>query len=183
MPIFIIPTFVIMPAVYAKDVFQGGSDVQGLLMSFVGIGGIAGGFTIASLGRIEYRGRLLTGSLFMVSISLIGFSFCTSLWTALPFLAMAGFSEMIFLATNQTLLQLSIPDHMRGRITAMVNLNMILAPMGGMIAGAGVDLLGSPRVITIIMSGIAAGVACFVIVAIPRVRNYRLSDAMAPPKE
>jgi MFS family permease len=183
LPIFIIPTFFILPAVYAKDVFQGGADVQGLLMSFAGIGGIAGGFAIASLGRIEYRGRLLMGSLFLVSISLIGFSFSTSLWMALPFLATAGFFEMIFLATNQTLLQLSIPDHMRGRVTAMVNLNMILAPMGGMIAGVGVDLLGGPRMITIIMSSIAAAIACFVLIACPTVRNYRLSDAIGPSQD
>lgn len=178
-PIFIIPTFLIMPAVYAKDIFQGGADIQGLLMSSVGIGGIAGGFATASLGRIEHRGRLLIGSLLLVSCSLIGFSFCTRFWMALLFLAMAGFFEMIFLATNQTLLQLSIPDHMRGRVTALVNLNLVLAPMGGMIAGVGCDLLGSPRWVTIMMSGIAAGIACFVMIASPRVRNYRLSDAIA----
>lgn len=180
-PIFIIPTFLIMPAVYAKDIFQGGADIQGLLMSSVGIGGIAGGFATASLGRVEYRGRMLIGSLFLVSCSLIGFSLCTRFWMALLFLAMAGFFEMIFLTTNQTMLQLSIPDHMRGRVTALVNLNLVLAPMGGMIAGVGCDLLGSPRWVTIIMSGIAAGIACFVLIASPRVRNYRLSDAIAQP--
>jgi predicted MFS family arabinose efflux permease len=182
-PIFIIPTFLIMPAIYAKDIFQGGADIQGLLMSSVGIGGIAGGFATASLGRVEHSGRLLMGSLFLVSVSLIGFSFCTKFWMALLFLAIAGCFEMIFLTTNQTLLQLSIPDHMRGRVTAMVNLNLVLAPIGGMIAGVGVDLLGSPRMVTIIMSGIAAGIACLVIIACPTVRNYRLSDAIGQPQK
>lgn len=177
--IFIIPTFLIMPVIYAKDIFQGGANIQGLLMSSVGIGGIAGGFATVSLGRVERRGRLLMGSLFLVSCSLIGFSFCSQLWMAMLFLGVAGFFEMTFLATNQTLLQLSIPDHMRGRVTAMVNLNLVLAPMGGMIAGVGCDLLDNPRWVTIIMSGIAAGIACIVIIACPRVRNYRLSDAIA----
>ena len=179
LPIFIIPTFYILPVIYARDVFHGGSEVLGFLMSSVGVGGIVGGFATASLGRVERRGLLQIGSLFMVGLCLIAFAFCTELWMALPMLAVAGFFEMIFLATNQTLLQLSIPDHIRGRVTSIVNLNAVLAPLGGMIAGVGSDLFGGPKMITIIMSGIAVGITVFVFVAFPSVRNYRLSEAIA----
>jgi len=99
-------------------------------------------------------------------------------------MALAGFFEMIFLATNQTLLQLSIPDHLRGRVSSILNLSMALMPVGAMIAGAGSDLLGGPKMITIILSSIAACLAVVVFIVSPTVRNYRLSQGITSgPKQ
>lgn len=179
LPLFIIPIFTILPPIFAKDIFAGESDVLGLLLAFVGVGGIVGGIVTASLGHVERRGLLQLASLFLLSVSLIGFAFCTELWTALLFLALAGFFEVIFLITNQTLLQLSIPDELRGRVTSIVNLNMALSPLGGLIAGIGSDVLGGPKMITIILCSIAAGIAVFAFLFSPTIRNYRLSKAIS----
>jgi MFS family permease len=179
LPLFIIPIFTILPPIFAKDIFGGESDVLGLLLAFVGVGGIFGGIVTASLGRVERRGLIQLASLFLLSLSLIGFAFCTELWTALLFLALAGFFEIIFLTTNQTLLQLSIPDELRGRVTSLVNLNMALSPLGGLIAGIGSDLLGGPKVITIILAGTAACLSILILMFSPTVRNYRLSKEIA----
>lgn len=178
LPLFFIPIFNILTPIYAKDVFHGGSNVLGLLMSSVGVGGIAGGVVTASLGRIERRGLVQLASLFLLSITLIGFAFTTTLWTAFVLMAWAGFFETIFQTTNQTLLQLSIPDNLRGRITSVVNLNYIVFSMGALIAGSGSDLLGGPRMITIILCIIAAIIAVCIYLGSPGVRNYRLSRAI-----
>jgi MFS family permease len=178
LPLFVIPVFATLPPIYAKDVFGGGSDVLGFLMSSVGVGGIVGGIVTASLGRVERRGLVQLASLFLLSLTLIGFAFATTLWVALPLLAVAGFFEIIFLTTNQTLLQLSIPDSLRGRVTSVVNLNAILMPVGGLVAGAGSDLLGGPKLVTIILCGIAASIAVCVFFISPTIRNYRLTDAV-----
>jgi len=178
LPLLIIPIFTILPPIYAEEVFHGGPEVLGFLMSAVGFGGIAGGVVTASLGRIERRGLIQLASLFLLSVSLILFALSTKLWVALLLLALAGFFEMIFLITNQTLLQLSIPDSMRGRITSIVNLNMALSPLGGLVAGVGSDLLGGPKMITIVLGGITALVAVFVFLASTTVRDYRLSQAL-----
>ena len=85
---------------------------------------------------------------------------------------------MIFLTTNQTLLQLSIPDELRGRVTSVVNLNAALSPLGGLMAGAGSDLFGGPMVITVVLSGIGAVIAVLVFSFSSTVRDYRLSQAM-----
>lgn len=179
LPLLIIPSFFIMPVVFAKEIFHGGPDVQGLLTAAIGVGGVFGGFATAFLVRVEHRARLLLTALFLLSCSLIGFSLCTRLWAGLLCMGMAGFFEMLFLATNQTLLQLSIPDHMRGQLTTMVNLNGILSPIGSMVAGVGCDVLGSPRIVVFLMSGITAIIAVFVMLFSPRVRNYRISDSLA----
>jgi MFS family permease len=178
LPLFIIPIFSILPPIYAKDVFKGGADVLGLLYSSVGVGGIVGGVVTASLGRIERRGLVQLAALFLLSMTLICFAFSTTLWTALPFLALAGFFEIIFLATNQTLLQLSIPDNLRGRVTSVVNLNAALSPLGGLVAGGGSDLFEGPKIITIVLCSITAVLSVSVFLFSSTVRNYRLSQAI-----
>jgi MFS family permease len=177
LPLFIIPIYSALPPIYAKDVFAGGPDTLGALLSAVGIGGIGGGFVSAALGRFERRGLIQLGSLLLLSLSLIGFALSSGLWAALIFLAVSGFFEMIYLTTNQTLLQLSIPDALRGRVTGIVSLNMGLMPIGALIAGVGADLFG-PRPITLILSGTAALIALAVYFFSPIIRDYRLSAAM-----
>jgi MFS family permease len=180
LPLLIIPIFVILPPIYAVKVFGDESGkVLGFLMAFVGVGGIAGGFVTASLGNLERRGLLQLASLFLLSLSLIGFAFSTTLLVALPLLTLAGFFEMIFLTTNQTLVQLSIPDHLRGRVTSVVNLNMPLMPLGGLLAGIGSDLLGGPETITLILAGMVAIIPFFALLCSPTIRTYRLSKAIA----
>jgi MFS family permease len=179
LPLFIIPIFTILPPVYAVEVFGDDSGrVLGFLLSSVGVGGIVGGVITASLGRVERRGLIQLASLFLLSLTLIGFAFSTTLWVALPLLALAGFFEIIFLTTNQTLLQLSIPDDLRGRVTSVVNLNAALSPLGGLVAGVGSDLFGGPKLITIVLCSIAAVLAVGVFLGSPTVRNYQLSQAI-----
>ena len=178
LPLFIIPSFSALPPIYAKDVFAGGPETLGALLSAVGIGGIAGGVVTASLGHLERRGLLQLAALFLLSLTLIGFALSSELWLALVFLVLAGFFEMIYLTTNQTLLQLSIPDALRGRVTGIVSLNAGLMPVGALIAGIGADLVG-PQMITILLSGAAGAIAVIVFFASPTIRNYRLSRALA----
>ena len=179
LPLFIIPTFSALPPIYAKDIFHGGPATLGFLMSAVGLGGIAGGIFTASLGHFERRGVVQLAALLGTSLALIGFALSPGLWVALPLLAVAGAFEMVYLTTNQTLLQLSIPDEMRGRVTSILTLNMAMSPVGAFFAGAGSDLFG-PRVITIVLSGIAAGLAVAVYAGSVTVREYRLSQAITP---
>lgn len=179
LPLLIIPNYIALPPIYAKDVFHGGPDVLGMLQSAVGVGGILGGVVTASLGPYERRGLVQLSSLFLLSLSLIGFALCSDLVLAMVSLAFSGFFEMIFLTTNQTLLQLSIPDELRGRVTSIVSLNAALAPLGAFVAGAGADLLG-PAAVTILLNAAAAAVALLVFLFSPTVREYRLSQAIAP---
>jgi predicted MFS family arabinose efflux permease len=180
LPIFIIPIFTILPPIYAVKVFGDDSGrILGFLLASVGVGGIIGGIVTASLGNLQRRGILQLGALFMLSLSLVAFAFSTKLWISLPLLALSGFFEIIFLTTNQTLLQLSIPDNLRGRVTSVVNLNAALSPLGGLMAGAGSDLLGGPKMITIFMAGTAAAIAILVLVFSSTVRDYRLSRAFS----
>jgi MFS family permease len=177
LPLFIIPNFNALPPMYAKDVFQGGPDTLGTLLSAVGIGGIVGGFVTASLGKVERRGLIQLAALLLLGLSFVGFASSASFWMAIVCMGLAGFFEMIYLTTNNTLLQLSIPDELRGRVTSIMSLRSGLMPVGAFVAGIGADLFG-PRTMTLIFSALIGVIAVVVYLAVPIVRNYRLSEAM-----
>jgi MFS family permease len=120
---------------------------------------------------------LQLASLLLLSLSFIAFAFSTGLWMGLVLMGLAGFFEMIYLTTNSTLLQLSIPDELRGRVTGIISLRSGLMPVGAFIAGMGADLVG-PRTMTMILGGITAAIAVIVYLAVPVVREYRLSEAI-----
>jgi MFS family permease len=178
LPLFIIPNFNALPPIYAKDIFGGGPDTLGLLLSAVGVGGIVGGFVTASLGKQDRRGILQLAALLLLSLSLIAFALSTVFWVAMLYMALAGFFEMIYLTTNMTLIQLSIPDELRGRVTGIVSLRSGLMPVGAFIAGIGADFVG-PRMMTVVLAGIAGLIAVVAYVVSPTIREYRLSAAMA----
>jgi predicted MFS family arabinose efflux permease len=177
LPLFIIPNFNALPPIYAKDVFQGGPDTLGTLLSAIGVGGIVGGFVTASLGKLERRGLIQLASLLLLGLTFVAFAFAADLWTGLVLMALAGFFEMIYLTTNNTLLQLSIPDELRGRVTSVMSLRSGLMPVGAFVAGIGADFVG-PRSMTLVFSAIIVAIAVVVYLAVPAVREYRLSQAM-----
>jgi MFS family permease len=114
----------------------------------------------------------------LLGLSLIGFAFSTRLWVALVSCALAGFFEMIFLITNQTLLQLSIPDELRGRVNGIITLSSGLRSLGSLIAGIGADAIG-PRPMTALLGGSAAAITALVYLVSPTIRRYRLSKGLA----
>ncbi|MSQ13558.1 MAG: MFS transporter [Dehalococcoidia bacterium] len=181
-PLLLIPTFMGLMPIFAKDVFRGGPDTLGFLLSATGVGGLIGALFVAALGKFERRGLIQLGSLLAASLSLLGFSFATSVAAALPFLVLAGFTEMVYMATTQTILQLSVPDHMRGRIISLFMLTMGLMPLASMVVGTLSDLFSAPVVVTAV-SSIAAGLTVAIFLLSPRIRNLRLSQVVAAPSD
>jgi MFS family permease len=55
---------------------------------------------------------------------------------ALPMLMLVGFSNTFYLTQVSTLLQQSVPDHLRGRVLSIYSLCWNLMPLGGLLAGA-----------------------------------------------
>ena len=177
--LFTVPIIVVLPPIYAVKVYNGGADILGVLLASFGAGGIFGGVATAYVSRLDRWGLIQLVSIFMLSLSLVAFAFVTKLWMGIMFLSIGGFFEAISLSTNQTLLQLSIPNELRGRVTSVLNLNAALSILGCLLSGVGSDLLGGPKMITIILAGTAAGICILVFIFSPTVRNYKLSQGIA----
>jgi len=178
MAFLLIPIFFTLPAIYAARVFGDDSGrTLGYLMSAVGVGGIIGGFMVTFLKRWDRWGIIVMGSFLMLALTLLAFALTSSLPLALVILGLSGFFEIIFLTASQTLIQLSIPDQLRGRVTAVVNLNWIVTSLGSLVIGVGSDLIG-PQMITIIVTLAGAALGILVFGISPVARNYRLSHSI-----
>ncbi len=122
--------------VFAKDVLQGDSGTQGLLMSTAGIGALIGSFILASKSSIKgLQVRLILVGI-VASVALIVFSLSSSLILSMIMMLFIGFGLMMNNATTNTLLQSLVSDDMRGRVLSTYTTTfMSMSPFGGLLAG------------------------------------------------
>jgi MFS family permease len=122
--------------IFAKDVLQGDSGTQGLLMSTAGVGALIGSFVLASKNSIKGLQVRLIGVGLVASVSLILFSRSTSLILSMFMMLFIGFGLMMNNATTNTLLQSLVSDDMRGRVLSTYTTSfMSMSPLGGLLAG------------------------------------------------
>jgi MFS family permease len=104
----------IMPAV-AKDVLNVDSKGLGTLTMMTGIGSVIGSIFLMVLGNYRRKGILLMAIAISYGIFLATFSASGSYIVALVLIMGVGASAAAFDAMQWTLLQLNVPDEMRGR--------------------------------------------------------------------
>ena len=173
--IFIMPSMMALAPIFAKDIFHSGPNGLGLLMSAMGLGGFLGALFAASIGHFERRGLLQLAMLSVAGTALLLFSISSSLVLALPMMAIAGFAQMTYMTNNQTILQLSVPDHMRGRVTSLFMLNMALMPISAIVLGSLTDAFGAPHVV-MVSSVLVLSITVLMAIFVPAVRNMRMSE-------
>src|SRR5262249_23318254 len=78
--------------VFAREILRTGAAGFGLLLTCVGIGGLAGALTLAAVGGHVRRGRLLTISSYSFGALLIALSLVRAPSLAYPILLLAGFA-------------------------------------------------------------------------------------------
>ncbi len=177
-PLFIIPLHSALLPIFARSIFHVDASGLGILFGSLGLGTIIGALLTASLNKMDRRGLLQIYALFILgscqaSFSIVG-GLTHSLWAAVGFLVLAGIGSAIFNTTNQTVLQLLAPDHLRGRIASVLQVQPICMATGIMITGAAADVFGAAAVGAGI-SLIAFSVGLAVLIFSPRMRNLRLS--------
>ena len=143
LPFFLlIPVFGTLYPIYAKDEFAAGPTGLGLLLTAVGVGGTFGGFIANALGRAERQGLLQTVWVVVMGASIIGVALSPTLVVAIVFSVIGGAAEMAHASSNMAMLQISAPEEMRGRISALLMLNPALISIGALVAGPLSDAVG-----------------------------------------
>lgn len=177
-PFFIIPLHVSLLPIFARNEFGVSASGLGILFGAIGVGGIIGGLLTASLNRVDRRGLLQLGALLLLGFSQGAFSIVGALtgemWLAVGFLVLAGIGGSIFNTTNQTVLQLLAPNHLRGRITSVLQVQPICMAIGILIAGLAADVAGA-GVVGAVFSGLAFAAGVAILAFSPRMRSLRLS--------
>ncbi len=146
--IFAQPYQTLMP-VFQKDVLHEGPGALGLMLAAPGVGAVMAALLLASLGGFRRKGILLLFALLMLGISLILFSRTTVLPLALLTLVGVGGCQVFYAATTNTMLQIIVPDELRGRVISIYMLDQGLSPAGALMAGVSTHFVGAPTTIAV----------------------------------
>jgi MFS family permease len=122
---------------FADRVFHTGASGYGVLNSVVAFGALAGALLSARRVR-PTRLRNLIGIACLLTVTEVGAALQPSLWTFIPVLASMGMATLMFLTAAQSMVQLTTPDGLRGRVSGIYNLVFI---GGGAIGGPTVGFL------------------------------------------
>lgn len=138
-----VPVLALMPVV-ARDMFGLGAAGYGLLMSCLGVGGLAGALALAGVGYRFSRIKLLIAASIAWPVLLIAFSFCHTPWVAYVLLLAIGCTMILNGAISNGLLQAIVPDVLRGRMMAAYGLVVVglSQVVGAFVAGSFAHVAG-----------------------------------------
>jgi MFS family permease len=127
--------FSVLVPVYARDTLGGDATTYGFLMATTGIGSLTCALMIAAGLRPTLR--LLVGGAAVLGASLIALSAVQNEAVALPVMLCLGWAVIAMAATTNTIIQMTVPDHLRGRVMSIYTTVFAgSSPIGGLIAGA-----------------------------------------------
>ena len=165
--------------VYANDILHVGPRGYGLLSAASEIGALLTSATLTLLPPIRRAGPTLLATVAMFGLATILFG--VSRWFPLSLAAymLVGVADQVSVVMRSTAIQLSTPDALRGRVSA-VNLLFIGASnqLGAAESGFLAALTSAPFAV------VSGGVACLVVVVVvaatmPELRHYQIGAA--PP--
>jgi MFS family permease len=108
----------LLPA-YAADILHVGPIGLGLLRSAPAIGAAIVGATLAVRPIHHHAGVWLFGGVTVFGLATLVFGVSTAFWLSMIALTVAGAGDMISVFVRLTLTQLSTPDAIRGRVSAV----------------------------------------------------------------
>lgn len=142
--------------------FATGAEGLGLLFTTVGLGAVGGSLALLGARPGRHQGRLLLAGAGASSVLVVGFAAAPSYPAALVLLFLAAFANAVFLIGSMTVLQLRVPDALRGRVMGIHAITFSLIPLGGLLGG-GVAAVTDVRVAiatgALVLTAIVAAVA------------------------
>ena len=148
----------LMP-VFAEDVLSVGAGGLGVLMLAAGIGSLVGSITVISIGDTVGHQKLeLLFGLFGAAMLT---AFALSPWYPLSIIlvSLTAFATTSFMVVNMTVIQVTSPDYIRGRVVSVRFLVIGLMPFGALSMGFGAEALGAPTAVAIVAGVGAVGFA------------------------
>ncbi|MBF0522980.1 MAG: MFS transporter [Candidatus Omnitrophica bacterium] len=169
-----VPYQILMP-VFAKDIFHGGPQTLGFLVSMAGIGALAGAIYLAGRKSVIGLVRMIGESSILFGLGVIAFSFSKTLWFSMIVICMAGFAMMVQMAASNTILQTIVEEDKRGRVMSFYTMAFMgMTPFGSLFAGYLANKIGAPY--TLMVGGV-----CCIFAALGFLRNLpSLREKMRP---
>ena len=157
----------IMP-VFAQ-ILGTGEEGYGLLLSATGVGSVLGTILVGRLQSSPRLGSVMMGGSVLFSLSLILFALVTGLaadWQFAFALAcgcamLSAVGGSFFLISSMTVMQLAVPDSLRGRVMGIHSITFSLIALGGLVLGPLAELVSAPVAILIGVSVVLASIVGF----------------------
>jgi MFS family permease len=169
--------------IFARDILHTGPWGLGFLRSAPAVGALAMSILLVHIPMNRHVGIKMFAAVMVFGIATVIFSISTSLTVSLVALVILGAADNISVVIRVSLVQLSTPDFMRGRVSAVNSLfigtsNQLGEFESGMVAG----LLG------VIPSGIVGGIATILIALLwmrlfPELRSIDTLPRVNAPKQ
>lgn len=163
-------SYLILMPVFARNVLDVGSQGFGFLQSFGGAGALIGVLAVAWFSHSRGKGWQSLLGAFVFGVLLIAFAASKSYPLSLLLAFTLGTASQFYMTTISTVLQINLPNELRGRVMGIYGLAWELMPIGGMIAGAIAEFAGAPLAVG--FGGImVAMMALLVAISYPSVRR------------
>lgn len=165
----------ILPA-FVKEVLNAGPETLGILRAAPAAGAVFTGIYLAKYPPLSDSGKQLFLSVMGFGIAIIAFGLSSNLWLCVLFLSISGCCDSVSVVIRGSIMQLTTPDHMRGRISAINGIFIGSSnELGALESGLAAGILG------LVPSIIFGGAATIVVVAItyhmaPHLRKLHLKD-------
>ena len=161
----------LFPAI-GVGVFHGGAQAVGFLYAGPGAGALIGALTTGWVGGVRRQGWAVIVSVAVWGVAIAAFGAVPWLAAAIALLAVAGWADVISAVFRNTILQNSVPDRLRGRLSALQIAVVQGGPrLGDLEAGAVADGLGTAA--SVISGGLACVAGALVLGALlPGFRRY-----------
>jgi MFS family permease len=158
------------------DQFHQSPKAIGLLFAALAIGALLGALTSGWTGRVHRQGLAVIVSVAAWGTAIAAFGWSGGLlWLGLAMLALAGWADVISAIFRNTILQMSAPDRLRGRLFGIHILVVTGGPRLGDVEGGLVARLVSPT-----FSVVAGGLACVLGAGLVALLYPELRRARAP---
>lgn len=121
---------------FARDQLHAGASGLGWLLACSGSGSVLGATTVAVMGVIRRRGRILTFAGVFFFMAIIGFSFSRMFALSECLAFCEGYSGILMISCFNVSIQHLSSDEMRGRIMSIYATSFLgLPPLGALAAG------------------------------------------------
>lgn len=165
-------SYTVLLPVIARDILGVDSRGYGLLQTASGLGALAGTLVVAYMANSGRRGLQAIVGATLFGLLICAFSFSSWYPLSLAIILLMGMANQLYMTTIYTILQLHVPDELRGRVMGVYGLTWRLTPFGGTISGTIAEFAGVQAAIG--LGGLmVAGMALTVAAKLPRVRRLQ----------
>ena len=155
-----------------------GEAGYGLLLTATGVGAITGNLIVAPLQRSPRLGRVLVAAPIGGASAILAFTLCVALLPgqtvgyvlALGCGMLTAVCMSMHFVTSMTLLQLAVPDALRGRVMGIYSICFSLVPLGGLLGGV-VAAATSPPFAAAVNAGVLVVVVAVLAATQPSIRR------------